>query len=248
MERGNPRRLDHIQPFTPTIHWCVQKENTTIHWEAIQRWHPTILPQIPTPTPQLHTWRQSKRLIGEFEYYHCLVRKLISWNLCKNLNMSTIQLDVCEDPFHIRQIVFWYMKDLSTMWRVAFHSLSEKHFCSCLFWRFVWHFQSLKRDRYVSRWLCRDFVWIIDTPGPTWHQKRNIKTPRLNRTTTITSWGPSPTILALGCISEEPQKQEAKNTNKAPEVKLKDCDSIKSTQKNVLKDPKAKHQNQMAKV
>ena len=184
-----------IQPFTLSIHWCVQKKNTTmldwqskgvqkknttIHWEAIQRWHPTILPQIPAPTPQLHTWRQSKRLIREFEYYHC----------------------------HIRQIVFWYMKDLSTMWRVAFHSLSEKHFCSCLFWRFVWHFQSLKRDRYVSRWLCRDFVWIIDTPGPTWHQKRNIKTPRLNRTTTTTSRGPSPAILALGNMSEGSRKQK----------------------------------------
>ena len=34
--------------------------------------------------------------------------------------------------------------------------------------------------------MCRDgwdFVWIIDTPGPSWHQKRSIKTPpRLNRT------------------------------------------------------------------
>ena len=47
-------------------------------------------------------------------------------------------------------------------------------------------FLALKSDlcRYVSRWRCRDFVWIIDTPGRSWHQKRNIKTPpRLNRTT-----------------------------------------------------------------
>ena len=56
-------------------------------------------------------------------------------------------------------------------------------------------FLALKSDlcRYVSRWRCRDFVWIIDTPGRSWHQKRNIKTPRLNRSTVrptqrIQSW------------------------------------------------------------
>ena len=36
---------------------------------------------------RLHTRRQSKRLIGEFEYYYYLAETLISWNIFKNLNM-----------------------------------------------------------------------------------------------------------------------------------------------------------------
>ena len=78
--------------------------------------------------------------------------------------------------------------------------------------------------------MCRDgwdFVWIIDTPGPSWHQKRSIKTPpRLNRT-------PPPPPLTTRPTARALRRRRSRKKN------------IKST-KNAKKAPKGWRQHQMA--
>ena len=189
--------------------------------------HPTILPQIPPSTLQQNITLGIAKDRSE------------SWKITNILpenwfrEMFFLNFKWCQTGYipsqRIQQPQFDYdLTHLQPIWvLLLFHNSSAMCFLGTALKQCEQCFDILKLWKETD--MCRDgwdFVWIIDTPGPSWHQKRSIKTPpRLNRTP------PPPPLPTRGGprLGLWDAAEAGRRTSKAPKMPKKSSKRLAST-------------------